>query len=513
MDRMEVLLANCVAEIRAGRSTLSQCLDRYTSRRGELEPLLTIALSIRKPPELTLDSSYKQAARARLLQEIRSGRQRQPRPVAASPAWSLRPAWARVAAAVLVGVIVVSMLTAGTAYAAQDSLPGELLYPVKIGTEDARLWTAGDGPAGLELNLAFAQNRLAEMGKLAAGDEARAQLALDGYRARLAAALEKARVAADAPLLSGLLETASRDMRNQVLVCDDLVDADTMPPGLVREAGTLAVTEQAAFLGMLAQYDPMRAARMGLDAMASRLLRAQGRANERQYRAMEQALLQYRGYSEMGEEVLRGAQGAGSQGADVERLVSQTLTGQLDALDRIAGQVPQEYAGAVESCRQMMLGLETQARYMYQWRGSPAGPLGPPPQGGGSGAAPQQDGGSGAGGSPGTEGQGPSTPASGGAGGSGTSGGGTGSGTDPRPGAGGSPAPGPGPAPSPDTGGGDGGGTGGSGSGGGEGPNPGTGEGGDGGGGGGGGGSGVPDPGSGEGGSGGGGGGGSGGGR
>lgn len=56
---------------------------------------------------------------------------------------------------------------AGTAYAAQDDLPTEALYPVKILTEDARLALTSSPQARLELLGALAQTRTQEMVQLA----------------------------------------------------------------------------------------------------------------------------------------------------------------------------------------------------------------------------------------------------------------------------------------------------------------------------------------------------------
>jgi len=56
---------------------------------------------------------------------------------------------------------------AGTAYAAQDDLPTEALYPVKILTEDARLALTSSPQARLELFGALVQTRTQEMVQLA----------------------------------------------------------------------------------------------------------------------------------------------------------------------------------------------------------------------------------------------------------------------------------------------------------------------------------------------------------
>lgn len=59
---------------------------------------------------------------------------------------------------------------AGTAYAAQDALPSEVLYPVKTVTEDVRLALSSDPQAKFELALQFSAQRAEEIeAMLAAG--------------------------------------------------------------------------------------------------------------------------------------------------------------------------------------------------------------------------------------------------------------------------------------------------------------------------------------------------------
>ena len=56
--------------------------------------------------------------------------------------------------------------SAGTVYASQDSLPNEMLYPVKIASEEIRMNFAGNAEAQLDLALEFAQNRSDEIDAL-----------------------------------------------------------------------------------------------------------------------------------------------------------------------------------------------------------------------------------------------------------------------------------------------------------------------------------------------------------
>ena len=48
MKKFEDILFECIEDIKAGRSSIEDCLDRYPSVREQLEPLLRINLEIRK---------------------------------------------------------------------------------------------------------------------------------------------------------------------------------------------------------------------------------------------------------------------------------------------------------------------------------------------------------------------------------------------------------------------------------------------------------------------------------
>jgi len=60
-------------------------------------------------------------------------------------------------------VLALSALGGGTVYAAQDSLPGDALYPVKLGVERITMMLRGDDVARSERALNFADKRVREM--------------------------------------------------------------------------------------------------------------------------------------------------------------------------------------------------------------------------------------------------------------------------------------------------------------------------------------------------------------
>jgi hypothetical protein len=70
LKKFEDILVQCIEDIKAGRSSIEECLDRYSSMREQLEPLLKIALEIREPPDIKPSPSFKVKARAWLMDQI-----------------------------------------------------------------------------------------------------------------------------------------------------------------------------------------------------------------------------------------------------------------------------------------------------------------------------------------------------------------------------------------------------------------------------------------------------------
>lgn len=103
-------------------------------------------------------------------------------------------------------VVVITMLFGGagaTVFAAQDSLPNEVLYPVKTWTEDLRLNAAANPDTRLELALDFAGRRIDEISTLVVNgetvpEEVIARLNADMFAAFEAAALMDAAEVDDA---------------------------------------------------------------------------------------------------------------------------------------------------------------------------------------------------------------------------------------------------------------------------------------------------------------------------
>jgi hypothetical protein len=153
----------CLKEITAGKATVQQCLDRYHDLADELEPLLRAAKQAQTIERPRLAAEARARIEARLLAAAESSPPIQ-------PAWTSRPTialirrWAAIGLAFLFAYA--CLLGTGLVMIARGALPGSQLYPVKLATEDARLWLA---PTQNEaaLHLQFAQQRLDEIQALA----------------------------------------------------------------------------------------------------------------------------------------------------------------------------------------------------------------------------------------------------------------------------------------------------------------------------------------------------------
>jgi hypothetical protein len=195
------IVAECVEEVRSGRSTIESCVARYPKMGERLRTLLEIVVRL-GPDEVTPSPEFRRRAGESIYGDSR-------RVSSASSArlrlWP-RSAWAGVAVSVLAGLIIVGG-TAGTAYAAQSSLPGDVLYPVKTGIENLQM-AATFGPAAkARLHVKLAQRRIDEVVQQAELDRNLEPQALDTIGKQLDSAIKELANSGDT---EATLDTLSR---------------------------------------------------------------------------------------------------------------------------------------------------------------------------------------------------------------------------------------------------------------------------------------------------------------
>jgi hypothetical protein len=154
----KTILDECLKELETGQS-LDTVLARHPDEADQLRPLLLTAQSLRAMPVARPRSHVQHANRQRFLGEaIAMRRVRERRPAFGL----LRP----VAVAASLVLMLASLGGGATVYAASNSLPDSPLYPIKLATEQARLWFVFDENDRAGILLDQSQTRMTEIRKL-----------------------------------------------------------------------------------------------------------------------------------------------------------------------------------------------------------------------------------------------------------------------------------------------------------------------------------------------------------
>lgn len=176
-DETEHILEICLENMADRRWTLEECLNRYPAFRSEIEPTLRLAAALQQGQALRPRAKFRSGARSRMSERLKHSHRRT---APSRSRYTVPRRWVTYGA-VIVAVLIFAASSAGTIYAADGSLPGEPLYGVKVGVEQAQLTFSPPGQA-VGLRMAFADRRLHEAEILAArGDQADLKIALDGY--------------------------------------------------------------------------------------------------------------------------------------------------------------------------------------------------------------------------------------------------------------------------------------------------------------------------------------------
>lgn len=155
-------LNDCLEKLLSGTETVEQCLQRYPNDAQELEPLLRTAMSVHKTVDITPSPELK--ARIRYNLQLKMAEVGKPR----RASWfSMQPRWATA----MTAVMLVFVLGGGAVLAADSSMPGSPLYPLKILTENISLKLAGSDIEKAELSLTFADRRVEEINYLIENDK------------------------------------------------------------------------------------------------------------------------------------------------------------------------------------------------------------------------------------------------------------------------------------------------------------------------------------------------------
>jgi hypothetical protein len=226
---MEEVLAESLAALEQGEG-LEAVLARYPGEASELRPLLEMAAWM-GTARATVEprAGFVKASRARLLERL------------AEPqlsVWQRLGVWwsglyrggRRYALQLAVVVVMLACLvlgSSGIAYASQGTLPGDALYPVKLGVEQVQLWANLDPAEEVRLHMQFSQRRV---------EEIEALVSLGRYQD-----------------VKTALESYSYHMDQSLLSLEELAALDPQAAGKLAAAMQPVYSNQARSLSLLAE--------------------------------------------------------------------------------------------------------------------------------------------------------------------------------------------------------------------------------------------------------------------
>ncbi|MCD6568490.1 MAG: hypothetical protein J7K94_07145 [Dehalococcoidia bacterium] len=364
MKKIADILALCLEDIASGRSTLEDCLEKYASLRQQLEPLLKIALSIEAPGDIKPSAAFKVRTRAHLLEEIHARRAKAKwwqTGFVAGAQRTVRFRWSRAAAIVVAVLLAVSAIGGGTAYASQDSLPGDVMYPVKLGTENVRLMLTADDASRVRLKLAFAGTRLQEMEALADMGSDKISVAISGYQHNMKAAFVETEQLEGEDASASLSETVALAVSCHLPILCRIEDKAPEEDGeAIERAQEMIGERQISVLRILAGKNPVRATEIKLDVMQHWLERADVALTEAKIGGGEMALGQFVALCECGNEIAQCAHGSKDGFNSIDEMNMQCTSNHLAMLGAIYKKVPADMKESVE--RAMRLSAEGYCR-------------------------------------------------------------------------------------------------------------------------------------------------------
>lgn len=177
--RFDRILEICLQRLQSGEATLETILVEYPDQADELRPMLeAVDWLLDKRLSLAPRPEFISASRSDLVAKLRQEQTAAAEPAAESSQpgflermrqWLVfvrQPFNRRVVLQfVTVIVLLLGMVTGGvtTAYASQEALPGEVLYPVKISLEQVALFLSLDESNDIYLHMHYAWLRTNEM--------------------------------------------------------------------------------------------------------------------------------------------------------------------------------------------------------------------------------------------------------------------------------------------------------------------------------------------------------------
>jgi hypothetical protein len=165
------ILQSCLEAVQNGEETVSSAVARYPDLEQELRPQLEAAYWLIKNKEaFNPRPEFIAASRHRLMREIRQGSAvAEPTPLASFWQAIFSPGRAQVALRLALALLLLVVFVFGSSravLAAQYTIPGDRLYPVKIAGEKVQVLVTFSDAGDARLYTRFAQRRLLEIQEL-----------------------------------------------------------------------------------------------------------------------------------------------------------------------------------------------------------------------------------------------------------------------------------------------------------------------------------------------------------
>ena len=255
------------------------------------------------------------------------------------------------ASIILAIVLALSAAGGGTAYAAQDSLPGDALYPVKLGTEQVIMLLPGDDVVKAGRALSFAERRMGEIEALV--EEGRSQdlaLAVEKYDYALNMVIARMERARNRGLDTGnVTARVAEATARHLLILDGVWDkVPDQAKAAIAHAREVSERGRQNALVALARNDTVRAAEMNLAAMLGRLNRVRVQAGFEAMETVEDALQQFEDMARFGQELSQIAEETGLNITEVAELVTEATSIHLQVLAELYEEVPEQAKEAVQ---------------------------------------------------------------------------------------------------------------------------------------------------------------------
>ena len=155
---LEIILDKCLDEIKRGK-TIEHCLKMYPDFASELEPLIRLATDIKRLPKPEPSKEAINSTLIKIGEAIALQRGKKVDKKVFHWPFMLTPAIAKALALTVVLLIAIGSMAA----LSTRSLPGDLLYPIKLTTEKVQFAFVRAPEGKAELRLTFAEKRLNEL--------------------------------------------------------------------------------------------------------------------------------------------------------------------------------------------------------------------------------------------------------------------------------------------------------------------------------------------------------------